>query len=168
VSAARCGDEIDLLRITLKILERLELCVQGLAALNHLTSGVHSGSTSNRLATLGAIVEAKKRVNAPVLFFLRELPVFRRDGISGPVKEGAPMADTDNETEVQKALDALRAERREIIQNANKDTAAGRNFHTALSKVQEIQVIIDVLKLALADEKSCRQADTASMIAPGN
>jgi hypothetical protein len=81
------------------------------------------------------------------------------------LKEGAQMADTDHETDVEKALDALRAERREIIQKANRGGLAGPNLRTALSKVQEIQVTIDVLKQALADEKSCRQADTTSMIA---
>ena len=62
----------------------------------------------------------------------------------------------------------MRAERREIIQKANTGGLAGHNLRTALNKVQEIQVTIDVLKQALADEKSCRQADTASMIAPAN
>ena len=78
------------------------------------------------------------------------------------------MADTDHEAEVEKALNALRAERREIIQKANTGGLTGPNLRTALNKVQEIQVTIDVLRQALADEKSCRQSDTASMIAPSN
>ena len=75
------------------------------------------------------------------------------------------MADTDHEAELEKALAALRAERRDIIQKANTGGLTGPNLRNALTKVQEIQGTIDVLKQALADEKSCRQADTASMIA---
>ena len=75
------------------------------------------------------------------------------------------MIDTDPEAEIRKALDTLRDQRREIIRRANSGDFEFAALRTALSTIQEIQALIDVLKMALEDEKRCRVQASESMIA---